>query len=467
MIIALLLFAQAGYAATTGLKLSVDDRESTSLTVYEGGFAVVREVKRTVLPLGLVEIDYEGVPRTIDPTSVRVVSLTDPESLTVLEQSFYFNLITRDSLLESFIGQKVKYTLSILQDGTYEKYLREGVLLATRPEVVDFGDEIEIEPEGTISLPYVPDVLRKVPTLVWRLDNNIKGAQRIETRYLLDAIGWNAEYNLTFDEEASTTDIGVWVNLYNRSGGRFDEADLTLVAGQVKRVQANQPVTRRMARTSMASVEMADAGMNVQPESVSEYHAFHMPNPVSLLPNEQTQLHLMSVSGVPVEKRFVLESQVATHQMPESSTDRFDIQLSIENVKRHGLGEALPAGKFRVYGAGTGVPLLLGEDMVAGTPEGEKIEMTIGKAFDLVAERTQKSYRRTSDRTMEISYQIAVRNRREEVATVNLREMFGGNWTIVSQSVTGTRVDSRTQEYVLKLAAGASETLDYTVRIRF
>jgi len=175
----------------------------------------------------------------------------------------------------------------------------------------------------------------------------------------------------------------------------------------------------------------------------------------------------MSAERVPIEKQFVLETQVPMYQVPQSMQDRFDIRFSFLNTERDRLGIPLPGGRVRVLKADeSGTPRFLGEDRMRHTPEGDTVRLTIGKAFDLTAERTQKSFR-SGDKSMEVGYELVLNNRKKEKARLVVREKFGGDWTVVSQTESGKRVDSTTQEYVVDLAAGATRTFNYTVRVSY
>ena len=62
------------------------NQQSVSLTVYNSNVALVRDVRRLPLPAGRVELRFADVASQIEPATVRMVSLTAPKQLTVLEQ---------------------------------------------------------------------------------------------------------------------------------------------------------------------------------------------------------------------------------------------------------------------------------------------------------------------------------------------------------------------------------------------
>ncbi|MDZ7684913.1 MAG: hypothetical protein U5O39_07775 [Gammaproteobacteria bacterium] len=126
--------------------LTPDDQVEMDLTVYSG-FALVRDVRETTLPEGAVTLEYEGVAHTVEPASVRVRSL-DGGALEVVRQSYQYDLLSKQSLLERYIGHKLKYVQRVAGDDNVDRIVREGVLLSIDPEIVKFGDESKSRRRG-------------------------------------------------------------------------------------------------------------------------------------------------------------------------------------------------------------------------------------------------------------------------------------------------------------------------------
>ncbi|MFT4821253.1 MAG: hypothetical protein ACI9PN_002120, partial [Candidatus Azotimanducaceae bacterium] len=263
-------------AQSRPVQVGEDAQQEMSLTVYNNNFAVVREVREVVLPKGRVELEYQDVARDIDPTSVTVGVAGVGHGFTVLEQNYRYDLLSRDALLSRFINQKLKYTRTVLQGSQYETIYREGNLLAINPEIVDFGDEIEIAPTGTISLNAIPEDLKSIPTLVWLIDSATSGTQQIETSYITGNIQWHADYIFVLDAKKSNFDLSAWVSLDNRSGSRYQNTTLKLVAGQVNRVADRRP---EMERDVML---MRSDSNTPQVQALFDYHLYTMPHKTTL-----------------------------------------------------------------------------------------------------------------------------------------------------------------------------------------
>jgi len=126
--------------------------------------------------------------------------------------------------------------------------------------------------------------------------------------------------------------------------------------------------------------------------------------------------------------------------------------------------EGLHPRDIRTLADLSAVPVTTKHDLLDAGPG--QITCTNIPSGDLVAERTQKSFRRTGDNALEVGYEITLRNHKDRKVTMVLRERLFGDWTIVTESDPGTTADSATREYRVVLDPDAERTVSYTARIR-
>ena len=232
-VVSLLLATSVLGQSTQSLKIDSSSQTDIALTIYNN-FALVRDTRNAVLPRGELLLEFGDVAQTLEPSSVSIRN-NGGSKLDVLEQSYRYDLLNRDSLLSTYIGKKIKYSSFVLRGDDFEKMLREGVLLSINPEIVDFGDVVEISPEGVVSLSDVPDSFSLSPTLDWRLFNEHAGERSITTSYIANQISWRADYVLALNEDSETLDLTSWATLKNDSGASFENASIRLIAGSVNR----------------------------------------------------------------------------------------------------------------------------------------------------------------------------------------------------------------------------------------
>ena len=132
------------------------------------------------------------------------------------------------------------------------------------------------------------------------------------------------------------------------------------------------------------------------------------------------------------------------------------------------MGLPLPKGIVRVYKKDkSGAEQFVGEDTIDHTPRDETLRLEVGDAFDVVAERAQSDFKVVSPRQNESAWTISLRNRKEEDVVITVREPMGGDWTLVSSSIPGKKVDQQTLEFTVPVHAGKEVKLTYRVALRW
>ncbi len=142
--------------------------------------------------------------------------------------------------------------------------------------------------------------------------------------------------------------------------------------------------------------------------------------------------------------------------------------LEFTTNEENGLGADLPAGRIRVYQEDIdGAALLIGENTIDHTPEGEEVEIFLGNAFDLVGERIQTNYNLLADTVLEETYEIHLRNRKDD-QPVEIRvpeHLFRwSNWEILNASADFNQLDSNTIEFRVEVPPQGETVITYTVR---
>ena len=447
-----LLAAAAVFTGAPFFPIAPASAEEVHVTVYNGDLALVKDTRDVVIARGVGEFSFAGVPARIDPTSVRL----DPgkkDDLSILEQNYRFDLVSREKLLERYLDQTVRVVTK--HDKLHEGVLKSaggGLVLETDDGVVVVtADEI-----ADLTLPEIPEGLITRPTLVWTLENRGATERSIEIAYLTGGMSWHAEYVAAVDARDERMRLGGWVSIENTSGATYENARLKVVAGDVHRAQAPSPpvIMRNLAMK-------ADGMAEFEERSFFEYHIYDLGRATTIADREIKQIRLIADRTVPVKKAYVYE--------PTRGQAKVQVKLEFVNSEKNELGIPLPAGKFRVYREDAdGALEFAGEDFLDHTPRDEKVSIAIGNAFDLVGERDILESRRITDRSREEKVRVKLRNRKEkEAVSILVKEHPGGEWKVLESTHPWKKPKASDLEIPVDVKAGEEVVVEYTVRSEY
>lgn len=426
----------------------------TELTVYNQNFGVVKEIRDIDLVEGLNTVMIQDVAKLIDPTSVSIKDLTG--SMQVLEQNYLYDLISKQKIYEKYIGKEIEIDKSgEMITGTLLSFSGNELILQN-------SDGVHFVNVGQLSLPELPEGLITKPTLKWLLDTDEGGTHQIQLSYMTSGLNWVADYVAVVSEDDSHVDLTCWVTITNTSGASYKNARLKLIAGDVHRVE-ERPIRE------YEMVEEAKAGApQFQEESFFEYHLYTLQRPTDIVDNQQKQVTLFEAFNVSVTKEYVFDSGVVYYYRESSGTTKIKVMLAVENTEENNMGMPLPKGKVRVYKKDSeGQLQFIGEDLIDHTPKNEKIRIYVGDAFDLIGEKKQTEYDKISDRVVEISYEVSLRNHKNEDVVIAVIQRIWGDWKIVETSHDWEKEDAWTAVWYVKVRKNGEVTITYRIRIEW
>lgn len=474
--------AFASAAVILGLLLVICSEGGTStpkavqLTVYNQGFALVKETRPVDLSKGINSIEVENVAAKIDPTSVLFKSLTAPNSVVILEQNYQYDLISPQNILNKSVGQRLVYTRF---DESGKAYTQSGILL-NPPEnggsvVKSDTGELVLNPAGQISLDRMPDGLHPRPTLNWLLQCSTDGAHDAEISYMTDGIGWKADYVALVNERDTALDLSGWVTLDNQSGATYNDARLTLIAGDVRRVQPRI----EYARSGVQAPWAAEAAPQFVEKSFFEYHLYSMARPTTIADKETKQLSLLNAAGVPVVKEMIYDGRRDWWRnwwypgrtgdpgggYDTSDYHKVNVVLEVSNSQKNNMGMPMPKGKVRVYKLDAdGSQQFIGEDEIDHTAKDEKLRLYVGDAFDVVGDYKRTGYEKIATNVIQESFEVRIRNHKNEAVTVKVVDHVWSDWKVTRSSHEYTKKDAHTIEFPVSVPKDGEAVVTYTIR---
>lgn len=477
----------------------------SSLTVYNQNFAVVRESLPLDLKAGTNEVRVTEITAHMEPDSV---ILRDPQGkrvLRILEQNYRADPVSQGLLLSLYEGKEIDFLVRkaegkdeivrgrIVRSGYVphqaamqqygEAYRMAQMSRAYGPAaqsvIVEVGGKLRFSLPGEPLFPSLADDTILEPTVHWVLETDIAGKLDAELSYVTGGMSWEADYSMLAQEKDDLIDVIGWVTMDNQSGRTFENARIKLMAGDVSKIQPEDA-----ARYGYAGAPMSARGgpAGVSEKAFEEYHLYTLHRPTTLHDRETKQVEFLRAEGVQAQRLYIYDGLKVDQNRYRGYNDlrrerdygtqsnpKVWVMKEFKNSEANRLGVPLPKGRVRFYRRDDDGRLeFTGENTIDHTPRDETVRVYTGDAFDLVGERRRTDFQtdRNSDRWVDESFEIKLRNRKEE-GTVEVRVVEHlyrwVNWEIVEKSNTFLKTDSQTIEFRVQVPAGEEKVITYKV----
>lgn len=427
-----------------------------SVTLFNSGRTLVRQNLAVRLPAGT-------------STQPLAIGLFDPSSFSVLEPGVsverlsFDGAFSEDALLRRNIGQLFSFDLG------------DGKSISARL--------LGVDPERwqITSGPAQGVVFARPGRLVWAMEqvplapvtdvtlNSDRARESVRVMYEAMGGAWHATYRLFVGtngrfEGTATIQAGTF-NLEN--------AEVQLLAGDIGQKVQYAPSPRARLQEMAAIADQAGMGAS---ESVGEVRLYTVPGRVTFVPGAITALPLFAPTPVRSELRLTVPGAIQFWGGVQQFPDEQEVPVMVSHRFERKLGTPfgdlpLPAGGVSVYDTDrAGRVQLVGQGSIGHTAAGEMLEVSTGTAFDVTARRTQTAYSTTilqnPRRTVAtVEYSVVVKNAKDSVVAVEVREDRGGEWSVVTSSVPPVRRSSSRVVFPVSVPAKGEVTLTYRLRV--
>ena len=475
-------------------KAAAGDGGSTKLTVYSGdyealagshgasagmpGYALVERPLQFALKSGRNAVSEQSLPPAMDIEAA--VLQPQGAGVSVLGQRYVSAVAGAQNVIVVAIGRKV----SVEHTAGGAKQTDSGVLISANNGLtlaLDDGRIKVIRSYDSFSLIDNDNVLPRRSSLQWTLNADKAGDAEFVLSYPMGGMAWRAEYLATLAPGGGCKlALDGAALVANRSGGAFNGARLSLVAGEPNRNRTMPPLPPMpMADLQMAEPMPAMAAAPPLPveRAAGEYHAYDLPQPVSLADGSTERIALFPRNNAVACERIYSIAIADNDWQPSTPLIDRDYQgqtgdvpvlskVEFKNDQASGLGLPLPAGRVRAFDGAD----FLGESSLDHTPANAEIKLALGKVFDLSGKRESTGFKLDrAGRTITESFAITVGNAKKSPATVRVTEPLPrwSDWEIVSSSLPAKKKDARHAEFEVAVPAEGETRLTYTVRYRW
>ncbi len=379
-----------------------------SITVTNSNLGLIKEERQIPLQKGVQTFLLTDIPEEIVPTSVLIEN--KKQTFNVLEQNYEYDLISTDKVLQKSLNQIIW-----LQDPNYG--LQKGTLLSNSDGylmLLDDKGSLQIIPKNDKQKVILEGYAQKSdqfitrPTLRWKVDAESGGNHKFTLSYLTRGLQWRADYVGKLNATDNSLKLACWVTVNNKSGKVYRNARLRLMAGTLHQARRRTPAGFGEVRTMMAK-----AAPRFKEKAFFEYHLYTLNGTTTLKDNQVKQIRLFSETPVGVQKKY---------QVTSKQPKQVIVKIVFKNSKQNHLGLPLPGGKVRIYKDDGKEMEFVGEDRIDHTPKDEKVQLTIGNAFDIVSERSQLKTERIGKAAIKKTIEYKIRNHKDRDVKVEIIE---------------------------------------------
>lgn len=413
---------------------------------YLEGFALISETRKVTLPAGPATIRFEGVASGIEPASALV------KGVGIDEKNQDANLLSHRGLLDHFTGQQVtlKRTDPVSGAVTEERAtIRSGSNRLLIQTARGFESVACTGLNQTLVFDTAPKNLSAKPTLSVAMPDQPGGTYTVTLTYLAANFDWRANYVAQLSDDGTRADILGWLTMASNDATSFMDARTNAIAGDVYREdkdsqnslysQGFQPVryqcwpagttgqfqgyrnqqrqfalfgpppppppnvVNRMFSPALEDSAIVVTGARIaEREELGDLKLYRVPFPTVVAANSQKQVAFLKKEGV--EGEIIYQLEVHNEDRLRGISRVFRLQ----NERKNGLGEPLPAGQFAFFQNALGARQLVGEDRMDDKAVGEEIEFELGMASNVTATIEDGRWDEKNDRWEE--YILTIRN---------------------------------------------------------
>ena len=473
-----------------------------ALTIYNQDFAVVRDEISLDLKPGANQVRFTAATTFLEPASVILRDPANKHEFRVLEQNFRADPVSQESLLALNEGKTIEFEIITQEDGATRRELLPGKILRGGPPqpIIEMTGKLRFGLPGQPIFPALADDSILKPTLHWVIEAEQAMSFDAELSYVTGGLRWDADYNLVLPPQGNNLDLVGWITVQNQSGKSFEHARIKLMAGDVNKIQDIGGFRRQRFGAGGGG---GGGAPPVTEKTFDEYHLYTLERPTTLRSQETKQVEFVRADSVRSAALYVYDGvKLEPHQwVPESvhlepeygaqSTKKVAAIREFTNSLANHLGLPLPRGKVRFYRRDPdGQMEFIGENIIDHTSRNETVRVFTGFAFDLVGERKQTDFKMnvsspvpavdpatglpvyhssrkaTSGPWMEESFEITLRNHKQERAEIRVVEHLyrGANWQFTKKPDSWQKTDAHTIELPVQLQPDEQRTLSYAVR---
>lgn len=277
----------------------------------------------------------------------------------VLEVKYEYTPLNIENILKGYVGKDIFFK--------YKNKKLKGILVSLNPLIIKTDKRVYFDVSyKNLIIKNIPEKIKSKPTVCVKKSGK---KDKIYINYLTKNISWRSSYVAKLDRYLNI--IG-WVKIENRSDKDFKNVNLNVVAGDIKTI-TSAPIRYKTLAYEAAS----------KPKSFEGYYLYRLNGKYNIEKNSKKIIPFINEDNIEYKKEYICNVFDSRYNFG-SKEYKFRQKISFK------INSPLPAGKIRFYKD----DVFLGENFITNVPKNKKIEIEIGKDFDLWMKREQISFKK-------------------------------------------------------------------------
>lgn len=323
-------------------------------------------------------------------------------------------------------------------------------------------------------------------TLIWHIQAEESGPQRIEVSYFTSGLTWTADYVGITDNVEEKMSYKGYIRVYNNSGEEYENAVVRVVVGKIHLVEqirdlANPNVLKEGAKRKFyGAIELYDRceaevigrsdykEKKIIKEGLSEYFVYTIEGTETIPNGWSKRLKSFEVNDVLLETEYRYDDQKYSFQLLKF--------LTCKNDKEHNLGkEPLPNGAVWIFKEDGDNLFYLGQLNMEYIPVGEDIEINLGNDLEVTCERKLMEFKKDEihfDQYNHVdgwntyeTYETEIKNHRNKPVKFDIKVSFKNDFELSSKQ-KHEKYDMDTVRFKLHLEPHSNLKFSYAVMTR-
>jgi len=434
----------------------------TSISIYSDGHVVVRRTVARALNKGRNVVSIDPGSSSVDPGLVFSLD-SDVTIATVIDRP----ATSRADALERAIGSTLDFVrakgdtvrATVVRDDPPQYRLPDNRFLLVTP-----GEPL-----------FPKELINSAPTLVITLDA-ARAKPGANLAWVTGGVKWSASYQVLLEPGGRASVTGTAT--VESQGFSAESASVQLVAGAITRTQPPlRPMAMRVAgAAALGPVEVGES-------RVGDVHVYTLPDPLTIEAGMPVSVALFSSARTTTVREYVLPGLLPFGgypvALPTEGSGRVPVQVwyTLKHAQGTNFGDRpLPAGTLQAFERDAMDHVqLIGEAATQHTAAGTDLRVQTGEAFDVTALKVQTDFSeqplgtaqrgQPARRRVTASYRVTLNNAKPDPVTVDVREVHGGQWIVVTSSIPSEKLSSFEVRFRVPVPARGEATLTYTVQV--